>query len=194
MENLIPGQAPAIYQSEMWSQVTITPEIVSDPAIEGLLGEIRRLYVNGGVEFAAFHLSDHPTLQHPALLQPDPLFFEDFLKQPVVQNELAELYQETIQTPLELTFVNPYQLESDLAYLLYTGGAYRDLRYIPEKPKNVAAAFCNALFGERFSKVYFYQTWKPWSSWFFDIAWDHTFFGFDRHLNRAWVLCATDTD
>jgi hypothetical protein len=105
------------------------------------------------------------------------------------------LQPETFKFPLAIGALNPFQLESDLANLLYHGGAYcRNMSQQPRLAKNLAADFCDALFGDRFGEVDIFRCNFPWNDWFYDVAWDYTYFGIDRRLMRVWLLCTTDTD
>jgi hypothetical protein len=95
---------------------------------------------------------------------------------------------------LETTFV----LEADMAWSIYSGGAYKSF---PGTPKDLAQAFCKGIFGEgflnsrdRFRDIQVYRTHTPWCSWFFNIAWDVTWIIFDEKLKRLWLICITDTD
>ena len=51
-----------------------------------------------------------------------------------------------------------------------------------------------ALFGDRFDEVLVYHSYKPWSSWFYDVAWDASWIVIDKRSSTVDILCITDTD
>jgi len=50
------------------------------------------------------------------------------------------------------------------------------------------------LVGDRYEQFRVFQSEAPWTPWFFDIAWDHTWILADYERLEVSVLCKTDTD
>jgi hypothetical protein len=50
------------------------------------------------------------------------------------------------------------------------------------------------LVGDRHEQFRVFQSEAPWTPWFLDVAWDHTWILADYERLRVSVLCKTDTD
>jgi len=89
-----------------------------------------------------------------------------------------------------------FLLDGELAQKLYYGGAYSSAKRESDgrAEKESALAFCDALFGLRFSEVDYYATHNAWTPWFGGIAWDWTAVLFDRRSRALSILAVTDTD
>jgi hypothetical protein len=94
----------------------------------------------------------------------------------------------------ELRLINSFLFDGGLAAKLYYGGAYTRPEGDGRAEKETSLAFCDALFGLRFSEVSLYSTDTAWTPWFAGIAWDWTALLFDRRTRTLSVLALTDTD
>lgn len=63
----------------------------------------------------------------------------------------------------------------------------------PWKPRTSAGA-CEAHFADRLEDVEVFHSYKPWSRWFYDVAWDSTWLLVDRRFQVVTILAVTDTD
>lgn len=181
----------------MWKELRITHEPFQHPAVEEVLHHLRAAHVNGGAEFAQFKLSENPGFHwfgsRNRLDEID--FFDRFLSSSAVSSALPAL---KIGEPAfsEAAFEpgSALTLDGEIARTLVQGGAYERFAGTAREAKEIARRFCDAMFGDRFDDLQIYRSYKPWSQWFFDVAWDVTWLGFDKRYVKVWLLCVTDTD
>ncbi len=180
----------------LWRAALIAPEVERPGAVDALLNEVRRVYANGGAEFFAFRVPE-PCLFRPTQATIDHVdeYFREFLQVPAVQQSLrAVRATDPLAQAPEIYSGSAFTLDGELARLLVLGGAYQRFEGAPRAAKELAAGFCDAVFGDRYMDIDLFYSPTPWSRWFRDIAWDNTWFGLDRGLSRLWMLCTTDTD
>jgi hypothetical protein len=87
-----------------------------------------------------------------------------------------------------------FLFDGQLAQVLYAGGAYTSTRGDGKAEKENSLAFCEALFGLRFSEISHFSSQSAWTPWFGSIAWDWTAILFDRRVRALSILAVTDTD
>lgn len=200
-----PKPDPQEWQTKLVGELQITRRAVDPPAVAAVVDEINRTHVNGGALFAHFDLAPHPVLDWYG--SRNRLEEIDFVDQFVRLSTMAAVWPEMLSEhkiqqrivtekawPNILQWQTPFALDGELANLIYQGGAYERSRLTPGDAKRLAGAFCAALFGERYDEVWVCRSPNPWTSWFYGIAWDITYFGFDKRERAAWFLCVTDTD
>jgi hypothetical protein len=85
-------------------------------------------------------------------------------------------------------------LDGDLAALLVLGGAYERFRGPHRAAKDIAREAVHDLIEDRYEDFLLYHSEEPWSSWFFDVAWDQTWILVDKREAEVTVICTTDTD
>lgn len=86
------------------------------------------------------------------------------------------------------------KLAGEWAALLVLGGAYKRFEGSEEEALGLAAAAVEELIEGRYEQVAVYYSYEPWSGWFFDVAWDQTWFLVDRDRGEVTLVCTTDTD
>ena len=182
---------------KMWGELQITYEPLTLPALDDVLGHLRATHANGGAEFAQFRVSEHPTLHwfgsRNRLDEID--FFDRFLYSPAVSFALPPLkIGASGVSGTGFEWGNSLTLDGEIAQMLVQGGAYDKFAGPAREAKAMAGRFCEAVFGERFTEVQVYKSHKPWSDWFYGVAWDATWLGFDKRHVKVWLLCVTDTD
>ena len=181
----------------MWAELEVSNDPINDPAIDELLKQLRSTHVNGGAEFGRFAVSPHSTLHWFASRNrlEDIDFFTQFIRHPTVVRTFAPVTGADSDVSLKLEEgVYPFTLAGELAAVLVHGGAYHRFSGTGREAMNVTSKFCDALFGERFTEVLLYKSYEPWTGWFYDVAWDGSWVGFDRRESKIWLLCITDTD
>jgi|GEM_PF-667593 hypothetical protein len=190
----------AIATDAFWSELKITQLLIDTPAIHNTLAEFRRIFTNGGAEFACFELPDDAVLHWFAsrnrLEEMD--FFRRILVTPVVRGSALQLkIPETITVDLELKTVFSFTLGGQIAAILRYGGAYTGggSKSSDRELKNIGDGFCESLFDDRYSEILVQSSGEDWSPWFHEIGiWNSTWFGIDKRLRRFWLLAVTDTD
>jgi hypothetical protein len=87
-----------------------------------------------------------------------------------------------------------FLFDGQLAQVLYAGGAYTSTRGDGRAEKENSLAFCEALFGLRFSEISYFSSHSAWTPWFGNIGLDWTAILFDRRVRAFSILAVTDTD
>jgi hypothetical protein len=87
-----------------------------------------------------------------------------------------------------------FLFDGQLAAILYAGGAYTRGNGDGRIEKESSLAFCDAVFGLRFSEVSYFSSHSAWTPWFAGIAWDWTAVLLDRRNRLLSVIAVTDTD
>jgi len=172
-------------------------------ALDVLLDAIRATHVNGGVLFAQFRAVD---VDNPAgwFAVGSSIYwanevFRSLFDSPTVRSALPELL---IPEPYPITkppqfFESPtgtFTLAGELASSLVRGGAYVRFPGSAADASQLASAGLVDLVGDRHEQFRVFQSEAPWTPWFFDIAWDHTWILADYKRLQVSVLCKTDTD
>jgi hypothetical protein len=92
------------------------------------------------------------------------------------------------------TMESPFLLDGRIAQALYAGGAYGQSELDARSAKQLAIAFCEELFEQRYSEIVVFSNLSAWTPWFRGIAWDWTAFLFDRRKRTFAILAITDSD
>lgn len=87
-----------------------------------------------------------------------------------------------------------FLFDGELAEKLYFGGAYTSAKGDGRAEKENSLAFCEALFGLRFSEVWYCSSHSDWTPWFANIGLDWTAIVFDRRVRALSILAVTDSD
>jgi len=88
-----------------------------------------------------------------------------------------------------------FHFDGELAAALYAGGAYgSEADGAGRAEKEEALRFCDAMFGSRFSEIWYYESSTAWTPWFRDEGWDWTAVLFDQRTHNLWLLAITDKD
>jgi hypothetical protein len=179
------------------ASIRISSWPLAAPALDELLDALRQTHANGGALFARFRLPEHPILHWFGSRNrwEEIGFFEYFLSSEPVRQVLPELQLRSVSAAhLGFEQVSSSSLDGELAQILVDGGAYRRFAGTPQEAKRLTERATYALIANRFDEVVVYRSWKPWSPWFYDVAWDTTWLGVDRRYRSIWLLCVTDTD
>ena len=83
-------------------------------------------------------------------------------------------------------------MEGELSAMLLRGGAYTDFRRGEAAARDISRTFMRAI--PDVERAAIYRADRPWSSWFYDVAWDASYFILQADGTAWWVLLATDTD
>jgi hypothetical protein len=181
-------------------QVRYEQTAVEHPAIDRLLAEYRAIYVNGGALLGCFTASGFDTAvafnqwfgQSFVLGRREGL--ESFLTSSAVTTAFPELVaQEGVWAP-EWTPVGPLSFGGQLGDALLSGGAYVRFAGTYHQARELGQAASDEFFGARWQEMFIWKSHRPWSRWFYDVAWDTTRVLAVRHQRRFWLLCLTDTD
>lgn len=181
----------------LWNSVNITVEPETFPAVDEYLAELRRINTNGGAFIARFYVDGNEDFNWFATRNrwDEIEFFPRFLSHPVVASALPEVAANVNTADLaEFEWSSSLTLDGELARTLVMGGAYEKFEGTHREAKVFGERVADSLFGDRFDDVLVFRCWKPWSSWFCDVAWDGTTVLIDKRLQIVTVLVSTDTD
>lgn len=175
----------------------LTPLPSQHPALDALLHNLQLIYPNGRVEFARFQVNVRSlNAWFAQRTQADEsALIVAFLNHPAVAQNCNSLHWEIpLEIIPELHVGSAFTLDGELAQALVKGGAYRSFSGSGAEAKAIGEQFCQALFDDRYTDIQIYKSFTAWSDWFYDVAWDCTWFGLDLFQNHIWLLAATDAD
>ena len=181
----------------MWAAIDFERIPARYSAVERFLSEIRPLYANGRVEHAAFRIPEHPVFDWYASRNQyhEMGFFERFwgLAGPTsfIEHDLSDLnfFDHGI-----FGFLSPFQFGGALAWMLSSGGPYRQFSRGGTEAKRIGEEAAVEMLSGDYDQTLIYQSGTAWSDYFFEVAWDHTYVTLDRTRKIAHVILATDTD
>lgn len=180
----------------LWKNLRIEHCATAGPPVDLLLSALRKTHVNGGAEFAMFRITDDPTFHwFMSRNRWDEIQFpEHLLRSRAVTKTLPNVCKEPIVDSFGFEWGSAFTLAGELAQTLTQGGAYVKHEGGAGEAFTIADDFRKWLFGDRFDEILVLNSSKPWSGWFYDIAWDGTWLVVDKRQNKVSVLALTDTD
>lgn len=168
------------------------------PALAELATVLRALLDNGGVIAQTFQVEDadeaaawflsHDNVNTYGLI-------EQFLKSDAVR-DLASgsgTYDPRVASR-SFDRTSALHLDGDLAGALVWAGAYTTFEGSHADAKRLGLAVCAEMFGDAWEDVRVHQSTAPWSPWFFDVAWDHSWIITNMRTQQLTLLALTDTD
>ncbi|STQ90787.1 hypothetical protein [Iodobacter fluviatilis] len=164
--------------------------------IEGaskVCNELKSTHVNGGCDIFCATFINHPVLHwFVSRNRLDEIsFFEKFLSSRVFGERQIKF---EFDNNLEWEWSSSYILDGDIARTLKSGGAYKAFSGSGKEAKALGQLLCTDIFGERYDDIQIFKTYKPWSDWFYDVAWDQTWMIVDKRNLLIWAILLTDTD
>lgn len=185
---------PAAFARD-WGRTIITAIERRDPRLIAVVHALNKTHVNGGARAAQFQIEAADavawTLSRNRLDKFD--FFSRFFASPAVVETMPEIAASNEGIADFEIETAASSLES-LSNVIMRGGAYRQFSGSDKDASRLARDFMGAVCCAGFSETTAWHNWKPWTPWFFDVAWDGTFFWFDMRTGIATVLLITDTD
>ena len=189
--------------------VALEPVPQVDQRVDRVLNRLRVTHSNGGAYLATVRVGSDDVFDWFAsrnrLLENDilPLLlrreeFKTLLPELKIPESLPAIEnQETCSVAASGGFNldNSFLLDGQLGLRLFAGGAYDpDTKISGCAAMELAADYCQAVFGRRYEEVSLFTSYEAWSPWFTGIAWDWTSVLFDRQDRTMWVLVVTDED
>jgi hypothetical protein len=191
------------------SQVSLQPFQLESEAIGRVLERLRVNHSNGGAFIASVRVGSNEVFDWfasrnrlleydilPLLLRRDEI--RSLLPSVAIPETLAsncEGQARSVASSGGFSFDNPFLLDGQLAQRLFAGGAYPpESKMSGRAAMQLAAEFCEAVFGRRYEDVCLFSSYEPWTPWFRGIAWDWTSILFDKGERSLWILVVTDED
>jgi hypothetical protein len=185
---------PAAFARD-WDRTIVTAIKPLDPRLTAVTAALNKSHVNGGAKVAQFEIEAIDAvawvLARNRLSKYD--FFRHFFERAAVVKAFPEAAMPTADIASFEAEDIPTAIET-LSRVISGGGAYRRFAGSDSDALKLARSFLNAASSAGVSETSAWVNWKPWTGWFFDVAWDSTFFWFDPRSGVATVLLVTDTD
>jgi hypothetical protein len=168
---------------------------INSPIIDRLKQTITSTHVNGGIIIKCFKINDSDLLKYPKMIEEHERYFNKFFTSEDIKKAVPELkIEEKLLCKTDFRRTNSFVLDGELGGVIYNGGAYKSFYGTPKEAKKLGEQVCEFMFDDRFLDIIAFHTSNPYSAWFYDVAWDDTWFILDTELNRIWLICMTDTD
>jgi hypothetical protein len=167
------------------------------PALDAYIVALKTCLRNGGVQFGRFRISFEPVIHWYGSRNrfEEVNLIEQLLSLSAVREALPTMQIPVeFSKPLKLTWTTPFTLDGELAACLYGGGAYDRFTGTAAEAKALGVAAAADLVQTRLNEVQIYTAEDSWTPWFKDVAWDCTWFGFDKRDGTFWLLAVTDED
>ncbi len=190
----------------MCDKVSLTAVGNSTDAIKEVLGVLQKSHRDGGALFASSRVGESEVSVWSASRNrlAEYSILATLLRRDEVQKELSDLLLSkqyggrisecSIVSAEGFTMESPFLLDGRIAQALYGGGAYGRSELDARSAKQLATAFCEELFEQRYSETVLFSNFSAWTPWFRGIAWDWTAFLFDRGKRTFAILATTDSD
>ena len=177
-----------------WSRTRLVPVAPPDPRLLALARTMAATCnLTNGIRFAQFRIDADPELaDYFAHNRIEPGFFRHFFTHPDVRKAFPGLLDPR-QDPLGFCRETGPEMTAMLERAVLNGGAYRSFKGSEADARKLVADFTTAL-GDRLATAGGWLSEDAWNPWFRDVAWDRSFFWFDRGTSIATVLLTTDTD
>ena len=190
----------------MCDKVSLTTVGNPTDAIENALSFLQKSHRDGGVLFASFRVGESDVFDWFASRNrlAEYSILTNLLRRDEVKKELPDLLLSkqhgggigecSIVSTDGFTMESPFLLDGRIAQALYAGGANGQSELDARGAKQLATAFCEELFEQRYSEIVLFSNLSAWTPWFRGIAWDWTAFLFDRRKRTFAILAITDSD
>lgn len=176
-----------------WSRTRLVPVVPCDRLVALARTIAATCNITNGAQLAQFRIDADPEVAdyfshnrieadffHYFFAHPDVL--KAFPEMPVPERELLGFCRGT----------GP-EMTAKLERAILNGGAHRGFKGSGADAQKLVADF-GAAIGDRFATTGGWLSEEAWNTWFCDVAWDRSFFWFDRGTGIATVLLTTDTD
>lgn len=180
-----------------WDDVLFRVEEIESTEVSTLLAALRQVYANGNVVLRSLRAENPAAFDHALRIdfQGTEKSLRTILTHATVVAGLPELRIEIpLAKPPEFRWSSVFGMEGDLTHMLLDGGAYERFRGTVEEARWMTRRFMESVFGTDLHRLWASTSSTPWTTWFYDIAWDTTFVVWDRQQRRFVLLCCTDTD
>ncbi|MCU5376529.1 hypothetical protein OCA08_05190 [Bacillus cereus] len=179
-----------------WKEGTFEKIETNDSSIEQLVNMFKEQNVIGGAIISCFKVHNENFFKEiPHSKEGHEHFFRRIFNSLDIMHNLEEL---KIHTSDKYKFRFKEQLavmlDGSIAAQILWGGAYEGFKERPVIAKQLAVNVCQCMFQDRYEDIKVFESYRPWTDWFYDVAWDVTWMVLDSKERKMWLICATDTD
>ena len=177
-------------------RLRFTPVPIVSEAVLELVDAFRTMLTNGGAYAAAFDVTESDEVASWFIRRNSAEYglADQLLRSPAFAEAVPEIMDLGYIWNTGLERTQSLLLDGQLASSLQWGGAYTDPSMSGAQAKRLGAAFCAAVFGDRYDDVAVDYSSARWTHWFKGVAWDGTWVITDRRYRRLTVVCITDVD
>jgi len=172
-----------------WKEGTFEKIDTNNSSVEQLINTFKEQNLIGGAIISCFKVHNENFLKKYHIRKMDMSTSLDII------NNLEEL---KIHTSDKYKFRFKEQLavmlDGSIAAQILWGGAYEGFKERPVIAKQLAVNVCQYMFQNRYEDIKVFESYRPWTDWFYDVAWDVTWMVLDSREQKMWFICATDTD
>jgi hypothetical protein len=180
----------------IWNAVQIKLINQIDQPIDTMVNALNKTHSNGGARFAKFKIEGNSCFNWFMSRNRwnEIEFPENFFRAKNVVAAFPELCVELDQCTLGFEWGSSFTLAGEIAWTLALGGAYDKHPGGSANAYQLAENFRIHLFGDRFDDMLVLKSSRPWSAWFYGIAWDSSWIMIDKRQSHVSVLAVSDTD
>ncbi|MED2182371.1 hypothetical protein [Bacillus wiedmannii] len=179
-----------------WKEGTFEKIDTNDLSIEQLIHTFKEQNVNGGAVISCFKVHKENFFKEiPHLKDGYEHFFRRIFNSLDIMHNLEELKIHTSEKyKFQFQYRSAVMLDGSIAFQIIRGGAYEEFKERPVIAKQLAVNVCQYMFQDRYEDIKVFESYRPWTDWFYDVAWDATWMVLDSKERKMWLICATDTD
>ncbi|OXL94265.1 hypothetical protein B9T53_18865 [Bacillus sp. KbaL1] len=177
-----------------WKEGTFEKIDTNNSSVEQLINTFKEQNLIGGAIISCFKVHNENFFKEiPHSKDGHEHFFRRIFNSLDIINNLEEL---KIHTSDKYKFRFKEQLavmlDGSIAAQILWGGAYEGFKERPVIAKQLAVNVCQYMFQDRYEDIKVFESYRPWTDWFYDVAWDVTWMVLDSRERKVWFICVTD--
>jgi len=171
-------------------------KISENVIIKSFVNHVKKEYANGDIQIHKFKLSNSEVLKKYSVHNDEKIWKTITNKKLMQQFEKFELNKNYFSKPKDFKVNSSYYIVGLLGGIINYGGAYSpiDEQISDEDSVEMSIKLTKFLMPDRLANYHVYTTFEPWSSFFYNVAWDYSIFIFDNRYTELSCILITDTD
>ncbi|MCS1350908.1 hypothetical protein [Mechercharimyces sp. CAU 1602] len=181
----------------MYCRDSLKKLVINSAEMDHVIKSIEKTHLNGGILVECYKVINEDIFQILYLSNDYQENLEKLLMLPDIKSSVPALnLNEGLQCRPDFKLCHSFSFEYELVCAIYEGGAYKKFDGTTREARTIAANFSDYVFGlgDKLPNIKAFNSFKPWSSWFFDVAWDISWLIFDMEDKKLWLICITDSD
>ncbi|MGE6597859.1 hypothetical protein [Bacillus proteolyticus] len=179
-----------------WKVGTFEKIETNDSSIEQLIHTFKEQNLHGGAVISCFKVHNENFFKEiPRGEDGHKRFFRRIFNSLDIINNLEALKIHTSEKyKCRFKERQAVMLDGSIATQILCGGAYVEFQERPVVAKQLAVNLCQYMFQDRYEDIKALESYRPWTDWFYGIAWDTTWMVLDSKEHKMWLICVTGTD
>lgn len=182
-------------RKKMWETLVVRPLTTVCNPLKEYLDALAGVYLNGKVVHQSFRIGEDAVFQWywSRNQLKEMFFFDEFMALRPVKHALG---LENVDDELNQKFEwsSPLLMPGYMAWTLDSGGAYERPKVSALQIRDMADAAVDAMIDGKYENCLFFHSNAPWTAFFMDVAWDHTWVLTQINERVVHIILATDTD